>query len=125
MAKKILVVDDDEDSRNLASLVLRRYGFLTLEASDGEVGVALAKSSAPDLILLDLGLKGMDGFLVGARLKGHAATKGIPLVALTAYAGAENREKAKDAGFDGYITKPIEVRSFPETVSSYLKGGGI
>lgn len=122
MSKKILVVEDNEDSRFLVVKVLNRAGFSTIEAESGEEAVRLAREEHPDLILMDLGLVGMGGLDATALIKKDEATKAIPVVALTAYAMDGDREKTLAAGCDGYITKPIDTRALPGLVGRYLGG---
>jgi two-component system, cell cycle response regulator DivK len=90
--------------------VLGHAGYRTLEASDGEEGIELARSHRPDLILMDVQLPGMDGVEALGRLRADAATATIPVVALTAFAMKDDRERFLAAGFRGYLEKPISVR---------------
>lgn len=122
MAKKILVVEDNGDSRFLVVKVLTRSGYETLEADSGEDAVRLAHEASPDLILMDLGLIGMDGLTATTEIKKDPATRGIPVIALTAYAMDGDRERTVKAGCDGYITKPIDTRALPGQVAKYLGG---
>lgn len=122
MSKKILVVEDNADSRYLVVKVLTRSGYATEEAESGEDAIRLARETAPDLILMDLGLHGMDGLTATAELKKDPATRGIPVVALTAYAMDGDRERTMKAGCDGYISKPIDTRALPGQVARYLGG---
>lgn len=122
MSKKILVVEDNADSRYLVVKVLARSGYATVEAESGEDALRIARESAPDLILMDLGLHGMDGLTATAELKKDPATRAIPVVALTAYAMDGDRERTLKAGCDGYISKPIDTRALPGQVARYLGG---
>lgn len=122
MSKKILVVEDNADSRYLVVKVLARSGYETLEAESGEEALLLARERRPDLILMDLGLTGMDGLTATAELKKDPATKAIPVIALTAYAMDGDRERTLKAGCDGYISKPIDTRALPGQVARYLGG---
>jgi len=120
--KKILIVDDNEDSRDLTAKVLKRFGYQIVEAIDGEDALTKAFSEMPDLILMDRSLPKMDGLEVTRRLKRDAFTKHIIILALTAHAMRGDREKAIEAGCEGYISKPIDVRKLPEEVKAYLEG---
>jgi two-component system cell cycle response regulator DivK len=122
MPRKILIVEDNEDSRELVVKVLKNKGFLTVEAADGEEAVDKAISEKPELILLDISIPKMDGYEVAKRLKSMEEFTEIPIVALTAHAMKGDRERVIAAGFEGYISKPINVRELPEQVRSYLKG---
>ena len=119
----ILIVEDNEKNLKLARDVLQFRGFRTLEASTAEQGIELATEHHPDLVLMDYQLPGMNGVEALERLRGQAATADIPVVALTASAMREDRERFLTAGFDGYLTKPIDVREFGNQVRSFLKSG--
>jgi CheY-like chemotaxis protein len=106
---KILLVEDNEMNRDMLSRRLRRKGFEVLLATDGGDGVALARSGAPDLILMDMSLPTMDGWTAARLLKSEADTRGIPIIALTAHAMQGDRDKAMDAGCDEYETKPVNL----------------
>jgi two-component system, cell cycle response regulator DivK len=122
MPRKILIVEDNEDNRELAVKVLRNKGFETVEAVDGEQAIEKAVSEKPDLILLDISLPKLDGYEVAKRLKEMDEFKEIPIVAFTAHAMKGDREKVIIAGFEGYISKPINVREFPDQVRLYIRG---
>ena len=122
MSSKILIVEDNDDSRELAVKVLKNKGYQTVEAVDGEDAVEKAIAEKPALILLDISIPKMDGYAVAKKLKSLDEFREIPIVALTAHAMKGDREKVIAAGFEGYISKPINVREFPEQVRSYLKG---
>lgn len=122
MPRKILIVEDNEDSRELVVKVLRNKGFDTVEAADGEEAIDKATKEKPELILLDISIPKMDGYEVARRLKNLEEFSEIPIVALTAHAMKGDREKVIAAGFEGYISKPINVRELPDQVRSYLKG---
>ena len=119
--KLILIVDDNEKNVKLARDVLRFAGFETLEAASGEEGIELARERAPDLILMDVRLPGMDGTMAVQLLKSEERTASIPVVALTSFAMKGDRERLIAAGFDGYLEKPIAVRDFPGQVQSYCE----
>jgi CheY-like chemotaxis protein len=105
---KILLVEDNEMNRDMLSRRLERKGFSVAMAEDGRQGVAKAASEAPDLILLDMSLPIIDGWEVARQIKAAPATKGIPIIALTAHAMSGDRERALEAGCDEYDTKPVE-----------------
>lgn len=119
---KILIVDDNQDSRELVVKILKNRGYQTIEAVDGEEALKKAVAERPDLILMDRSLPKIDGYEVTRRLKGQEEFKDIPIVALTAHAMRGDREKALEAGCEGYISKPINVRELPELITSYLRG---
>jgi two-component system cell cycle response regulator DivK len=122
LSKKILIVDDNRDSRELVVKVLKTAGYWTIEAVDGEEALEKAAVEKPDLILMDRSLPKIDGYEVTRRLKSLEEFKDIPIVALTAHAMRGDREKALRAGCEGYISKPINVRQLPEQILSYLEG---
>jgi CheY-like chemotaxis protein len=105
---KILLVEDNEMNRDMLSRRLVRSGYEVVMAVQGEEGVALAHSAAPDLVLMDMSLPVLDGWEATRRLKSDPATSGIPVVALTAHAMSGDREKAREAGCDDFDTKPVE-----------------
>ena len=120
--KKILVVDDNQYSRELVVKVLKNKGYQMVEAVDGEEAVETAIAQRPDLILLDISIPKLNGYEVARILKGKEDFRDIPVVALTAHAMKGDRVKALEAGFEGYITKPINVRELPAQVKSFIKG---
>lgn len=125
MAKeRILLVEDNPMNRRVAEFILKAQGYTVLEARDGREALELLKQDAPDLILMDLQLPGLDGFAVTRMIKENAATRNIPVVALTAYAMKGDAERAIEAGCNGYITKPIDPDEFPGTIAGYLKNRG-
>ena len=105
----ILIVEDNELNREMLSRRLERSGYTVLLAVDGAEGIAVARGSTPDLILMDMSLPVVDGWEATRRLKADAALKRIPVIALTAHAMASDRDKALQAGCDDYDTKPIEL----------------
>lgn len=117
----ILLVEDHEDNRNIYRTILEHFGFNVLVASDGETGVRLAQQVKPDLILLDIDIPVVDGLEVARQLKSSASTARIPIVALTAYSQPEDRERAEEAGFDGYLAKPVSPRSVVAEVRRFLE----
>ena len=114
----VLIVDDDARNRKLARDVLAAAGFDTLEAAGGEDAIALAREQLPDVVLMDIRLPDLDGSEALRRLKAEPATAHIPVVALTAVAGA--RDTFLEAGFAGAIEKPIDVREFPDQVRRHF-----
>ena len=120
---KILLVEDNEMNRDMLSRRLQRKGFEVVLAVDGPSGVEMARTQAPDLILMDMSLPVLDGWEATRRLKADAATQRIPVIALTAHAMASDREKALEAGCDEYDTKPIELPRLLGKIESLLSGG--
>lgn len=118
---KILLVEDTPANRALATKLLRGAGHEVLEATDAAAGLVLAASAQPDLVLLDLGLPDMDGWTALRRLREDAATRDLRVIAFTAHAMVGDRERALAAGFDGYMSKPIEFGTFVPTVLSHLR----
>ncbi len=109
MTSKILIVEDDEMNRDMLSRRLELHGYQIILASNGFEGIALASAAAPDLILMDMSLPDIDGWETTRRLKANPLTRHIPVVALTAHAMVEDREKALQAGCDDYDTKPVDL----------------
>lgn len=116
----ILVVDDDEILRNLIRHILEQNGYNVIEADDGDVAIALARTEQPDLILLDMVLPKMTGVEVAPVIKTHPKTKHIPIIALTASRASEGAEDAHIAGCDRYMTKPIDRQRLLDTVAVFL-----
>ena len=116
----ILVVDDNPTNLKLVSDVLQFDGFRILKAADAEVAQEIIREALPDLILMDIALPGMDGLTLTRQLKADTRTRHIPIVALTAFAMKGDDDKARQAGCDGYITKPIDTRKLPEQVAEWL-----
>ena len=108
-AARILVVEDNEKNMKLFRDVLQARGYATLEATTGEAGLELARAEQPALVLMDVQLPGMDGLEALAQLRQDARTAAIPVLALTAQAMRGDRERFLDAGFDGYLSKPVDV----------------
>jgi two-component system cell cycle response regulator DivK len=117
----VLLVEDNEKNLKLARDVLEFAGFVVHVATTGEDALSQARVSPPDLILMDLQLPGIDGHAALSQLRGDPGTSDIPVVALTAFAMAADREKALSSGFDGYLEKPISVRLFPDQVRAHLR----
>jgi CheY-like chemotaxis protein len=121
---KILLVEDNEMNRDMLSRRLVRNGFEVVMAIDGGQGVAMAASEKPDLILMDMSLPVMDGWEATRRVKADTATSTIPVIALTAHALVEDREKAKAAGCDDFDTKPVELPRLLAKIQALVPGGG-
>jgi two-component system cell cycle response regulator DivK len=117
----ILIVEDNEKNLKLARDVLQFSGFQTLEAGTGEAAVGIARQQHPDLILMDIELPGIDGITALQQLRADAETAAIPIVALTASAMSTDRERFHGAGFDGYISKPINIKEFPGQVRAHCE----
>jgi two-component system cell cycle response regulator DivK len=125
MTYVILLVEDNERNLKLLRDVLDYAGFDVRVARTAEDGITLAASEPPDLVLMDLQLPGIDGMEALRRLRESPRTADIPVVAVTAQAMKDDRERALDAGFNGYIEKPISVRTFPDQVRRFLSGGQV
>jgi two-component system, cell cycle response regulator DivK len=119
----VLIVDDNEKNRKLAAAVLSAAGFETLEAATGAEGVALATDRLPDVILMDLRLPDMDGVDATRKLAAHDRTALIPVVAMSASPLEGSEDWLEEAGFAGWLEKPIHVSTFPEQVRRYCVGG--
>lgn len=120
----ILIVDDNAVNLKLARRVLSGEGYVVRTAGDGEEALALLRSFHPRLILVDLQMPGLDGLELTRRLKANPATRGIAVVALTAYAMRGDEERAREAGCDGYVTKPIDTRTLPSVIARHLAEPG-
>ena len=118
--ERILLVEDNVVNRRMAEFLLKSRGLVVIEAVTGAQAIELARAERPDLIIMDLQLAGMDGFAATRAIKADPATRHIPVVAMTAYAMSGDRERALEAGCDGYITKPIDTKQFPLTIERYL-----
>lgn len=118
--KKVLLVEDNEDNLVVYRTILEHVGYIVLEARDGEEGVRRARSDHPDLILMDISIPKMDGWEATQRLKADEATRAIPIVALTAHALEEDRQRAIEVGCDGYLAKPIEPRRVVQEVERFV-----
>ena len=123
MGKTVLLVEDNEDNRIIYSTVLRHVGYEVVEAEDGVQAIALARSALPDLILMDISIPGIDGWEATRILRGDATTKDIPIIALTAHALSDDRERALKVGFSAYLAKPIEPRAVVAEVRRWIGGG--
>ncbi|HEX6085143.1 MAG TPA: response regulator [Thermoanaerobaculia bacterium] len=121
--RKILVVEDNDMNMQLVEFLLEEGGYDIVKATSGEEALALTRESnggAPDLILMDIHLPGMDGLSVVRAMKEDARTARIPILALTAHAMRGDRDRFLEAGCDGYISKPIDVKTFVASIERYL-----
>jgi two-component system, cell cycle response regulator DivK len=116
----VLVVEDNPLNLKLVRDVLGHAGYRVLEAADAERGIALAREQRPDLVLMDVQLPGIDGVEALRRLRADPETAGIAVVALTAFAMRDDRERLLAAGFDGYVSKPVSVRELPGLLESLI-----
>ena len=118
---KILLIEDNEESREGLSRYLRRKAYEVITAVDGRQGLDLARAEAPDLIILDMSLPVLDGWEAARQLKSAQTTRGIPIIALTAHAMAGDRERALEAGCDDYDSKPVEFAGLLAKIESLLQ----
>ncbi len=118
---RILVIEDNPANMELARYVLEAFGYTVSAAVDGEIALELALDEPPDLVICDLQLPGIDGIEVARRLKAQASLAHVPLIAVTAYAMVGDRERVLAAGFDGYISKPIDPQTFVPQIAAFLK----
>ena len=121
MGALILYIEDNFENRLLVRRILEAEGYRVVEAEDGPKGLALAQSTRPDLILVDLHLPDLDGYERVRRFKQMPHLQGVPIVALTADVIRGTRERALATGCDGYIPKPIDVDALPEQIAAFLK----
>ena len=123
LGERVLIVEDNEKNMKLVRDVLQATGYSTLEATTGEEAVALALSKAPALVLMDVQLPGIDGVEALERMRQNKRTASIPVLALTAQAMSGDRERFLEAGFDGYLAKPVDVRELIEAVREHCDRG--
>lgn len=116
----VLIIEDNEQNIYLATFLLKNSGYRVVQARSGEEGLGQSRKTRPDLILLDIQLPEMDGYEVVRRLKSQPATAAIPVVAVTSYAMAGDREAILAAGCHGYVEKPIDPDTFVATVTAFL-----
>jgi len=119
----LLLVEDNEDNRIIYCTVLRHLGYEVIEAQDGVKAVELARSVQPDLILMDISIPRMDGWEATRILRGDPRTSDIPIIALTAHALADDRERATEVGFSSYLAKPIEPRHVVAEIRRWIGEG--
>lgn len=119
-SRTVLLIEDNEQNRYLATFLLEGRGYTVAAASDGPRGVEMARSLAPGLIVLDIQLPTMDGYAVARSLRDVVELRTVPIVAVTSYAMAGDREKAIAAGCDGYLEKPIDPATFVDELERFL-----
>ena len=124
MPARVLLIEDNQQNRYLATFLLEQSGFLVTSAADGIRGIALAVQMLPDVILLDIQLPGLNGYDVARALRQNAVLTDVPIVAVTALALHGDRERALAAGCNGYLEKPIDPASFVASITSFLRPGG-
>jgi CheY-like chemotaxis protein len=120
--KTILVIEDNKLNMKLVRSLLKMSSYVMVEAGDAETGIKVAREKKPDLILMDIQLPGMDGLSATKILKADQSLKDTMIIALTSHAMEGDDKKVREAGCDGYITKPIDTRNFLQTVTDYLHG---
>ena len=123
MKGTVLLIEDNEQNRNLTTFLLERSGYIVVAAIDGPHGISEASRRCPDIVLLDIQLPQMDGYAVAAKLREIEALRDTPIIAVTSYAMVGDREKALAAGCTGYIEKPISPETFVAEVEHIAKGG--
>lgn len=121
---KILIIEDNEQNLYLESFILQKNGHEIMQARNGEIGIALAAQTRPGLILLDIQLPGMDGYAVARELRKNPDIANVPIIAVTSYAMADDRDRVLEAGCTDYIEKPINPDTFHAEIARYLNGGG-
>ena len=121
--KTILIVEDNEKNMKLARDILQAKGYTTLEAVNGEEGVRMAFEHKPDMVLMDIQLPDINGIEAFTRIRANAGTAHVPVVAFTASVTVNDRSRIGDAGFDGFLSKPINLKEFVETVRKTLESG--
>lgn len=119
--KKVLIVEDNDQNMELFRDLLTSNGYTVIEASDGEMALSKMRSETPDLILMDIQLPKVDGIQAAGRLRANASTRNIIIIAITAHAMKGDREGFLQAGFNDYIAKPINIKSFLQTIESHLQ----
>ncbi len=122
--KRILIVDDNATNLKLVAYLMKANGYTVDTALEADAAIAAIHANHPDVILMDIQLPGIDGLELTRRLKADAKTRGIVIVAVTAYAMKGDQDKALAAGCDDYITKPIDTRALPETIARHLANRG-
>ena len=118
--KTVLLVEDNPHNRKIFSGMLSHAGFNVVEAIDGNEALTRVRSDKPDLVLMDLSIPGVDGWECTRRIKGDPETRALPVIALTAHAMRGDEERAREAGCDGYLSKPVSPKKVVEVVKKYL-----
>ncbi len=121
MAKKILIVEDNELNMKLFNDLLEAHGYTTLTTRDGTEAYDIVKDKKPDLILMDIQLPEISGFDITRRIKGDNDLKDIPVIAVTAFAMKGDEDKIRECGCNGYISKPISIESFIQTIQTHIE----
>jgi len=121
VAKKLLIIEDNEQNYYMMRFLLEKKGFKVIGAENGRLGVEMALNEKPDAILLDIQLPEMDGYAVAAELKRHSELDNVPIVAVTSYAMVGDRENIIAAGATGYIEKPINPDTFVDEISIFVQ----
>ena len=124
MMSTILIVEDNEKNMKLARDILQAKGYTTLEAVNGEDGVRLALEHVPDMVLMDIQLPDINGIEAFNRIRANAGTARVPVIAFTASVTPMDRSRITDAGFDAFISKPINLKEFVETVRKTIEDAG-
>jgi two-component system cell cycle response regulator DivK len=119
----VLIVEDNARNRKLARFILSARGFRIVEAQSAEECLALLDRETPDLVLMDISLPGLDGTAALAQMRANSRTAALRVVALTAFAMKDDRSRFLAAGFDGYLSKPIDARTFADQVRAFLEPG--
>ena len=120
----VLIIEDSEPNRRLARDLLRVHGYRTIEAETAEKGMALAVELTPDLVVMDIHLPGIDGIEALRQLRATASTRAVPVIAFTASVMAQDRSRILAAGFDGFVSKPIDLDAFIEAVAAAITQRG-
>lgn len=121
MGDRVLIVDDNPTNLKLVSFLVKANGYEVDTAIDADAAIAAIAAQRPRVILMDLQLPGIDGLELTRRLKADPATRDISIIAVTAYAMKGDQERARAAGCDDYVTKPIDTRALPELIARYVK----
>jgi len=119
MNRTVLLIEDNEQNRYLATFLLAQRGYKVVSTSEGPKGIEMAQSLLPDIILLDIQLPGMDGYAVARALRALNSLREVSIIAVTSYAMVGDREKALAAGCNGYIEKPIDPETFVDQISLF------
>lgn len=120
MSRTVLLIEDNEQNRYLATFLLEKQDYEVVSAADGSSGIEAARGVLPDIVLLDIQLPTMDGYSVARELRAIEALRSTPIVAVTSYAMVGDRERSLAAGCNGYIEKPIDPATFVADIESYL-----